>query len=116
MEENKNINSKFNSKKERYIKVMEKPIKICKKIFGYGILTSLFIGGLSLFGFIVAFIFGGEVAISICSFIKTYLITFITYLSTIMVIFGLIIMYLSGEVALTIKKKNNNQKNTEKTN
>ena len=91
--------------RSRFFKAMEKPVKVLKTIFGYGILTSLFIGGLTLLGYIVAFCIGGEGAVAICSFIKKYIIVFVTYTSTITVLLGLLIMYLSGEVALSTKAK-----------
>ena len=88
-----------------FIKKMEKPVKVLKIVFGYGIMASLFVGGLTLLGYIVAFCIGGEGAVAICSFIKKYIIRCITYASTITVLLGVLIMYLSGEVALSTKAK-----------
>ena len=45
---------------------------------------------------------------------KSYIIPFVTYLGTIMVLFGLILMYLSGEVALSASKKKKNNQSDEK--
>ena len=78
---------------------------IIKTIFGYGIMISLFAGGLTFFGYIVALIIGGDLATAICAFIYNSLFPIIIYLSVIMVLLGLVAMYLSGEVALTPEKK-----------
>ena len=56
-------------------------------------------------GYLAAIIIGGDTAAIMCSFMKTYVVPFITYLGTVMVLFGLILMYLSGEVALSASKK-----------
>ena len=42
---------------------------VCKLIFGYGIMISLFAGGLTFFGYLAALIIGGNVAALICAFI-----------------------------------------------
>ena len=86
--------------------------EICKKIsavlrtvFGYGILICLFAGGLTFFGYVAALIIGGETATAICTVIYKTIIPYIIKTSTIMVLLGLVIMYLNGEVALTGDKK-----------
>ena len=78
---------------------------VLKTIFGYGIMISLFVGGLTFFGYLVALLIGGETATAICVFIYEKIISVIIYLSTSMVILGLIAMYLGGEMALTANKK-----------
>ena len=78
---------------------------ILKTIFGYGIMISLFAGGLTFFGYIVAFIIGGTAATAICTVIYKYIIPIIIYLSVSMVLLGLVAMYLAGEIALTPDKK-----------
>lgn len=93
--------------KKSFIEKIAKPVSICKTIFGYGIMISLFIGGLTLLGYIFALCVGGNLAVEICEIIKEYVIPAITYTSTIMVLFGIILMYLSGESALSAKKKTN---------
>ena len=87
-------------------KICVKVSKVLKTIFGYGILVSLFAGGLTFFGYLAALIIGGETATLICTFIYKSIIPVIIYLSTAMVFLGLIAMYLSGETALTSNKKN----------
>ena len=86
--------------------------KLCKKIadvlrvvFGYGILAGLFAGGLTFFGFVAAFIIGGDTATLICRVIYKDIFPVIVYSTTTMVLLGLLIMYLSGETALTVQKK-----------
>lgn len=101
----KNFSNSYKAFKDKLIKKFEKPVSICKLIFGYGIMISLFVGGLTLVGYILALCIGGDTATQICSFIKSYIIPGVTYLSTVMVLFGIILMYLSGETALSAKNK-----------
>ena len=74
-------------------------------IFGYGIMISLFTGGLTFFGYLAALIIGGDIAAVICAVIYKYIIPVIIYLSVSMVLLGLAAMYLAGEKALTPEKK-----------
>ena len=85
--------------------VFKKISDVCKIVFGYGILISLFVGGLTFFGYVAALCIGGEVATSICVFMYKQIIPVIIYLSTVMVLFGLLAMYMAGEFALTSGKK-----------
>ena len=78
---------------------------ILKTIFGYGIMVSLFAGGLTFFGYIAALIIGGNVATTICTVIYKNILPAIIYLAVIMVLLGLVAMYLAGEKALTPEKK-----------
>ncbi len=86
---------------------------ICKKIssalrwvFGYGVMLSLFVGGLTLIGYLVALFIGGPTATAICVFIQKQLFPIVVKVATSMVLLGLVAMYLSGETALTATKKN----------
>ena len=83
---------------------MKKLVNILKFIFGWGILISLLVGGLTFLGYIFALIIGGELAQSICFVIYKKIIPVLIYISTISVIIGLIKMYINGEVALSTKK------------
>lgn len=83
---------------------MKKLVNILKFIFGWGILISLLVGGLTFLGYIFALIIGGELAQSICFVIYKKIIPVLIYISTISVIIGLIKMYINGEVALSSKK------------
>lgn len=86
-------------------KIAKKISDILRIVFGYGILACLFAGGLTFFGYLAALIVGGETATAICVFIYKTIIPVIIYASTILVLLGLVVMYLNGEVALTADKK-----------
>ena len=86
-------------------KVLAKISGFCKKVFGYGIYVSLFVGGFTFFGYVVAFILGGEAAAKICEFMTKYIIPFAIYLANCMVVLGVFSMYLAGELALTPSKR-----------
>jgi len=101
----KKFSSSCKAIREKMIKKLEKPVNVCKIIFGYGIMLSLFVGALTVLGYIVALCIGGDTAAAICAFIKNHIIKGITYTSTVMVLFGLVIMYMSGQTALSAKKK-----------
>lgn len=87
---------------------LKKISNVCKTIFGYGIMISLFGGGLTFFGYVVALIVGGDTAVAICDFMKTYITPNAILLSTIMILFGIFSMYLAGELALTPTKREKN--------
>ena len=108
------FSSSYKSFKLKMIEKLKKPVSICKTIFGYGIMISLFVGGLMFLGYLTAIIIGGDTATVICNFMKSYIVPFVTYLGTIMVLFGLILMYLSGEVALSASKKKKDKKSDKK--
>lgn len=84
---------------------LKKISDVCKMIFGYGIMIVLFAGGLTFFGYVVALIIGGETAEAICAWIYNSFIPVIIYVSTVLILFGLVTMYLAGEKALTPEKK-----------
>lgn len=75
------------------------------KVFAVGVLLSLFVGGLTFFGYLVALVIGGDAAAEICTFLYKTVLPVCIKTSTIMVLLGLGIMYLRGEVALTSDKK-----------
>ena len=54
---------------KKFKEICSKISDVIRVIFGYGITVSLFAGGLTFFGFIVALIIGGETATAICTFI-----------------------------------------------
>ena len=86
-------------------KVCKKIGSVLKTVFGYGIMICLFAGGLTFFGYLAALIVGGEAAVLICTFIYKTIIPVIIKTSTILVLLGLVVMYLNGELALTSDKK-----------
>ena len=84
---------------------LKKISDVCKLIFGYGIMIVLFAGGLTFFGYVVALIIGGDTATAICNWIYKSFIPVIIYITTILILFGLVTMYLAGEKALTPERK-----------
>ncbi len=89
--------------------IMKKISAVLKKIFGYGIMITLFAGGLSFFGYVAALIIGGDSAAMICEFIYKDYIPVIVYATSILVLLGLAAMYLGGEMALTAENKKKKQ-------
>ncbi len=85
--------------------IAKKISDILRKVFGYGIMICLFAGGLTFFGYLAALFIGGETAAAICHFIYKSFFPVIIKASNILVILGLLVMYLTGEMALTMKKK-----------
>ena len=69
-------------------------------------MITLFAGGATFFGYIAALIIGGDTAQIICSFMYDKFIPIIVYITSILVLLGLVAMYLNGEMALTAKSKN----------
>lgn len=84
---------------------MKKISDILRMVFGYGIMITLFAGGFTFFGYLIALIIGGDVAAGICTFIYKGVIPVMVKASTSMILLGLVVMYLSGEQALTASKK-----------
>lgn len=89
----------------KFKEILQKISKVLSTVFGCGIVLSLFVGGLTFFGYLAALIIGGETATEICTFIYKTILPVVIKTSTIMVLLGLVIMYLNGEVALTSDKK-----------
>ncbi len=89
----------------KFKEIIEKISNVLKYIFGLGIMLSLFVGGVTFFGYIAALIIGGETATLICTFLYKTIIPIVIKTSTIMVLLGILIMYINGEVALTSNKK-----------
>ena len=86
---------------------IKKVSEYLKVVFGYGIMATLFVGGLTFFGYMAALVIGGDVAATICHVIYKQIIPVMIYASTIFVLFGLLIMYMAGEFALTPSEKKN---------
>ena len=84
---------------------MKKFTEICKMIFGYGIMITLFAGGLTFFAYVVALIVGGDTAALICEITYKQVIPVIVKVSTVMILLGLVCMYMSGEKSLTPSEK-----------
>lgn len=99
--------------RKRLIHRMERPVAVMKIIFGWAIMLTLFVGGATFLAYVAAIILGGDEAVRITAFIKNYIIPGITYASTVSVLYGLIIMYLSGQTALSAKKAKTEAKSNE---
>ena len=84
---------------------LKKISNVIEVVFGYGIMLSLFLGGLTFFGYVVALIDGGETAVWICDFIYKKFYPYLVYWSSIIVLLGLLKMYLCGETALKAEGK-----------
>ena len=92
--------------------ILNKVGNVLSLIFGYGIMLSLFIGGLSFVGYVVALIIGGDVASYICTFIYKGIYPYLVYITSILVLLGLLVMYLRGETVLSSAKKKPTEKET----
>ena len=86
-------------------KIIDKLVAALRAIFGYGILIGLFVGGFTFFGFVVALIIGGDTGALVCRFIQKDIFPILIYGTSVMVLLGLVVMYLSGETALTVQAK-----------
>jgi len=84
---------------------LKKITNVMRLIFGYGIMLTLFLGGLSAVGYAAAICIGGDAAAAICHFLYKGMFPVLIRITTGLVLFGLLIMYLSGETALTAGKK-----------
>lgn len=78
---------------------------VLKTVFGWGIMISLFLGGLTFFAYLAALLIGGEIAAAICAFVYKTFIPILIQGTTWIVLLGLLAMYLNGEMALTTGKK-----------
>lgn len=83
-------------------KFLQGLMKFLDFIYGWGILICLFVGGLTFFGFVVAFIVGGDAAANICDFIHKTIFKWLIFGGNIIVLLGLLDMYLKKQKALTI--------------
>lgn len=90
---------------------MKKVSKIFLTIFSIGILVTLFAGALSLAGYIVALIIGGETAATLCAFIYTQYFPWVIKICSIAVGFGLIGMYFDKKKALVVNVTDTQEEN-----
>ena len=86
-------------------KTLKKISDICKLIFGYGIMITLFAGGATFFGYLLALFIGGDIATIICDVIYNKIFPVIIYTTTALVLFGVLSMYLAGEKSLVPHKR-----------
>lgn len=88
---------------------MNKLSNVLLKIFSYGVLITLFVGGLSVVGYIAALIIGGETATAICLFVFKTLFPWVIRICAVCVGCGLVGMYLNKQEALTMKTEDINK-------
>ena len=79
--------------------------------FSIGVLVTLFAGALSLAGYIVALIIGGETAATLCAFIYTQYFPWVIKICSIAVGFGLIGMYFDKKKALVVNVTDTQEEN-----
>ena len=84
---------------------MKKFTDIILMVFAVGVLAALFLGGLTLLGYIVALCIGGEGATALCVFIHKKLFPWIIRCTSVFVGLGLLGMYLSKVKALTVSNE-----------
>lgn len=82
---------------------MKKISNILLTIFAIGVIFTLFAGGASVLGYIVALVIGGEKSTNICVSIYTVFFPWVIQICSISVGSGLIGMYLDKKKALTVK-------------
>lgn len=82
-------------------------VDVLRTVFGWSILITLFVGGLTFFGYVLALILGGNTAAAICTFIYKDIVPIMIKVTTSTVLLGLLVMYISGETALTAGKRKN---------
>lgn len=85
---------------------LKKLIAILDKVYGYGIVACLFVGGFMFLGFLAAFIIGGETATTICVFVQKKVFGVLIYGGNIIVCLGLLNMYLKKQKSLTVTDEN----------
>ena len=83
----------------------EKCATVLSYVYAVGISISFFVGGVSVLGFVVAIIAGGQTAVDICDFIYKGVYLVIVYMSSVSVLLGLLKMYVAGEKSMVPPKK-----------
>lgn len=78
---------------------------VLKKIYGWGIMLSVFLGGATVLGYIAAILIGGETGFAICDFLYKKFFVVLIYAADIFVLIGLVSMYFCGEKSMVWKKK-----------
>ena len=84
---------------------MEKLNGVLKKIYSYGVLACLFLGGTTVLGYGLALCIGGETATLICTFIYKKLFVALIIAMDVFALLGLVTMYLSGQKTMIMRKK-----------
>ncbi len=87
----------------KFKEILQNVNKVLKKIFAVGVIVSLFAGGISLLGYIVALCIGGSAATAICAFIFKQYFPWVIRFTSVIIGVGLVSMYVEKESALTMK-------------
>ena len=66
------------------------------------LITALGVGGATFFGYLAAFIIGGDTATAICNFIYKVIFKNLIYGGNIIILIGLLNMYLKKQKSLTM--------------
>lgn len=78
--------------------------KILKRIFGLIVMTMVFMGGISIFGYIIALFLGTSQAEILCNFIQKTLYPYMIQITSVGIGLGLLLMYITRKKALSIKQ------------
>ena len=89
---------------------VKKIIKVLDFVFGLGIFICLFVGGATFFGYLAAFIIGGDVAAKICDIIYNDIFKVLIYGGNVIVLIGLLNMYLKRQKSLSISDTKKEEK------
>jgi hypothetical protein len=95
----------MSNKENKFKSTCKKIAGVCKIIFGYGVMITLFLGGLTFIGYLLALIIGGDTAQAICNFLYKEFFPILIYATSCLVLFGLLAMYLADEKSLTPSKR-----------
>lgn len=71
--------------------------RVCTSVFSVLLMICLLLGLLAAAGFILAFLAGGETAVSICAFLNNKMLPAIYVAGAFLAILGVVKMYLAGE-------------------
>ena len=84
---------------------------VLKRIYGIMMTISFFAGILPLIPFIIAIIIGGEIGVSISTFLYQQFYPWVIVLGSVAILIGLVAMYVGGIQGLTVKKVSASEKN-----
>ncbi|MBQ7826737.1 MAG: hypothetical protein IJ386_00545 [Clostridia bacterium] len=82
--------------------IIKKITVLLDYVYGWGIFICLFVGGATFFGYLAAFIIGGDTAAAICDFIYKTVFKILIYGGNVIVLVGLLNMYLKKQKSLTV--------------
>lgn len=81
----------------------DKLYNIMQKIYGIGMMTSFFAGGLPIIPFVIAVVVGGEFGEKIAVFLYKQYYPCVIVLASVSVLFGLIAMYIGKQADFSLK-------------